>query len=165
MAPTRIGTCQGQASATVLRLGGWFAKIGNIVIKARHECGIKVKNCKVLAEFIEHDLTNTRILIRQPNAASALISYPSNQERKIILPTSAILVLPVSCRLHTANFTNSSVEYTNLADYEKALVNISEISECRNISCTAFSKVLEGQVLLKLGKEFLPDPNQYGGLP
>ena len=99
----------------------------NIVIKARHECGIKVKNCKVWAKFIVHDLTNTKILIRQPYTASALISCPYNQERKIILPTSAILDLPVSCRLHTANFTISSLEYYHLADYESAPVNISEI--------------------------------------
>lgn len=38
--------------------------------------------------------------------------------------------------------------------------------ECRNISCTStFSKFLEGQVLLKLRGELIPDPNQYGGKP
>ena len=66
-------------------------------------------------------------MIRQPNSASALISCPSNQERKITVPTSAILDLPVSCRLHTANFTISLVEYTHLADYKSALVNIGKI--------------------------------------
>ena len=44
--------------------------------------------------------------------------------------------------------------------------NPSDLSECRNISCTSiFSKVLEGQVLAKLRKELAPDPNQYGGVP
>ena len=41
-----------------------------------------------------------------------------------------------------------------------------DLSECRNISCTsAFSKVLEGQVLIKLRGELAPDPSQYGGIP
>ena len=44
--------------------------------------------------------------------------------------------------------------------------NPTSLSECRNISCTsAFSKILEGQVLLKLRGELTPDPNQYGGKP
>ena len=38
-----------------------------------------------------------------------------------------------------------------------------DLSECRNISCTsAFSKILEGQVLLKLRGELELDPTQYG---
>ena len=41
-----------------------------------------------------------------------------------------------------------------------------DLSECRNISCTsAFSKILEGQVLIKLRAEITPDPTQYGGVP
>ena len=41
-----------------------------------------------------------------------------------------------------------------------------DLSECRNISCTSiFSKVLEGQVLIKLRGELAPDPMQYGGIP
>ena len=41
-----------------------------------------------------------------------------------------------------------------------------DLSECRNISCTsAFSKILEGQVLVKLRAEIAPDPTQYGGVP
>lgn len=44
--------------------------------------------------------------------------------------------------------------------------NPSDLSECRNISCTSlFSKILEGQVLSKLREELQPDPNQYGGVP
>ena len=44
--------------------------------------------------------------------------------------------------------------------------NPADLSECRNISCTsAFSKVLEGQVLLKLRRELAPDRSQYGGVP
>ena len=40
------------------------------------------------------------------------------------------------------------------------------LRECRNISCmSVFSKILEGQVLLKLRSELLPDQNQYGGKP
>ena len=36
------------------------------------------------------------------------------------------------------------------------------LSECRNISCTsAFSKILEGQVLAKLRREIEPDPSQF----
>ena len=43
--------------------------------------------------------------------------------------------------------------------------NPSDLSECRNISCTSvFSKVLEGQVLAKLRKELFPDLNQYVGV-
>lgn len=43
--------------------------------------------------------------------------------------------------------------------------NPSDLSECRNISCTSvFSKVLEGQVLAKLHRELEPDRNQYGGV-
>lgn len=39
-------------------------------------------------------------------------------------------------------------------------------SPIRNISCALiFSKVLEGQVLLKLRAKLDPDPNQYGGVP
>ena len=42
--------------------------------------------------------------------------------------------------------------------------NPSGLHECRNISCTsAFSKILEGQVLEKLKGELVPDPSQYGG--
>ena len=41
-----------------------------------------------------------------------------------------------------------------------------DLSECQNISCTSvFSKVLEGQVLLKLRGELEPDAAQYGGTP
>ena len=41
-----------------------------------------------------------------------------------------------------------------------------DLSECRNISCTSvFSKILEGQVLIKLRGELAPDPAQYGGIP
>ena len=41
-----------------------------------------------------------------------------------------------------------------------------DLSECRNISCTsAFSKILEGQVLVKLRNELAPDMTQYGGVP
>ena len=44
--------------------------------------------------------------------------------------------------------------------------NPADLSECRNISCTSvFSKVLEGQVLLKLRGELEPDATQYGGIP
>ena len=44
--------------------------------------------------------------------------------------------------------------------------NPTDLSECRNISCTsAFSKILEGQVLEKLRGELAPDHNQYGGRP
>ena len=44
--------------------------------------------------------------------------------------------------------------------------NPANLSECCNISCTSiFSKILEGVVLLKLRKELLPDPVQYGGAP
>ena len=44
--------------------------------------------------------------------------------------------------------------------------NPTDLSECRNISCTSvFSKILEGQVLEKLRGELTPDPNQYGGKP
>ena len=43
--------------------------------------------------------------------------------------------------------------------------NPTDLSQCRNISCTsAFSKVLENQVLLKLRRELDPDPQQYGGV-
>ena len=42
--------------------------------------------------------------------------------------------------------------------------NPASLAECRNISCTSvFSKILEGQVLLKLRSELVPDHNQYGG--
>ena len=44
--------------------------------------------------------------------------------------------------------------------------NPADLSECRNISCTsAFSKILEGQVLKQLREELRPDDNQYGGAP
>ena len=44
--------------------------------------------------------------------------------------------------------------------------NPGSLSECRNISCTsAFSKVLEGVVLLKLRSELSQDRGQYGGTP
>ena len=44
--------------------------------------------------------------------------------------------------------------------------NPADLSECRNISCTsAFSKILEGQVLRQLREELEPDPAQYGGIP
>ena len=44
--------------------------------------------------------------------------------------------------------------------------NPSDLSECRNISCTSiFSKVLEGEVQAQLRRELIPDPNQYGGIP
>ena len=44
--------------------------------------------------------------------------------------------------------------------------NPTDLSECRNISCTsAFSKILEGQVLIKLKAELEPDLSQYGGVP
>ena len=44
--------------------------------------------------------------------------------------------------------------------------NPTSLAECRNISCTSvFSKILEGQVLLKLRQELIPDHNQYGGRP
>ena len=44
--------------------------------------------------------------------------------------------------------------------------NPSNLSECRNISCTsAFSKVLEGVVLKQLRAELVPDATQYGGAP
>ena len=51
--------------------------------------------------------------------------------------------------------------------------NPNDLSEYRNISCTsAFSKILEGQVLLQLRqvllqlrKVLLHYPNQYGGVP
>ena len=44
--------------------------------------------------------------------------------------------------------------------------NPSDLSECRNISCTsAFSKILEYQVLAQLRAELAPDPDQYGGVP
>ena len=44
--------------------------------------------------------------------------------------------------------------------------NPTDLSECRNISCTSiFSKILEGEVLLKLRSELVPDPHQYGGTP
>ena len=44
--------------------------------------------------------------------------------------------------------------------------NPSDLSECRNISCTSiFSKILEGAVLLKLRGELQPDRCQYGGAP
>lgn len=41
--------------------------------------------------------------------------------------------------------------------------NPSDLSECRNISCTsAFSNILEYQVLAKLRGELVPDDRQYG---
>ena len=44
--------------------------------------------------------------------------------------------------------------------------NPAGLFECRNISCTSvFSKVLEGQVLLKLRGKLDPDLTQYGGIP
>ena len=44
--------------------------------------------------------------------------------------------------------------------------NPADLSECRNISCTSiFSKILEGEVLVKLRNDLDPDPNQYGGIP
>ena len=44
--------------------------------------------------------------------------------------------------------------------------NPSNLSECRNISCTALlSKILENQLLLKLRQELQPDSSQYGGIP
>ena len=44
--------------------------------------------------------------------------------------------------------------------------NPADLSECRNISCTsAFSKILEGQVLVKLRRELEADLSQYGGVP
>ena len=40
----------------------------------------------------------------------------------------------------------------------------STLSECRNISCTAYlSKVLENVLLSKLREELAPDPEQFGG--
>ena len=44
--------------------------------------------------------------------------------------------------------------------------NPTDLSECRNISCTSiFSKILEGEVLKQLRRELEPDPDQYGGVP
>ena len=44
--------------------------------------------------------------------------------------------------------------------------NPSDLSECRNISCTSiFSKILEGVVLIQLRQELAPDSHQYGGVP
>ena len=44
--------------------------------------------------------------------------------------------------------------------------NPTDLSECRNISCTSvFSKILEGRVLDKLRKELTADLGQYGGKP
>ena len=43
--------------------------------------------------------------------------------------------------------------------------NPTDLSQCRNISCTsAFSKILENQVLIKLRRELCPDNQQYGGV-
>ena len=45
------------------------------------------------------------------------------------------------------------------------VANPTDLSECRNISCTAaLSKILEGRVLLKLRAELEPDLQQYGGI-
>ena len=44
--------------------------------------------------------------------------------------------------------------------------NPADLSECRNISCTsAFSKILEGVVLLQLREEIERDDSQFGGVP
>ena len=41
-----------------------------------------------------------------------------------------------------------------------------DLTECRNISCTSiFSKIFEGEVLLKLCAKLTPDPHKYGGAP
>ena len=43
--------------------------------------------------------------------------------------------------------------------------NPTDLSQCRNISCTsAFSKILENQVLKKLRSELCADPQQFGGI-
>ena len=44
--------------------------------------------------------------------------------------------------------------------------NPTDLSECRNISCTSiFSKILEGEVMAHLRKELDPHQDQYGGTP
>ena len=44
--------------------------------------------------------------------------------------------------------------------------NPSDLSECRNISCTSIlSKILENRVLGQLREELTPNPRQYGGAP
>ena len=44
--------------------------------------------------------------------------------------------------------------------------NPGSLAECRNISCTsAFSKILEGVIMLRLRDELTKDRSQYGGKP
>ncbi len=94
-----------------------------INIKPRSECGIKINNCNNWAEIIVHDITNTRILLSQPNNSSAFISCEKQKTREIQLPTSAILDIPVFCRLRTDNFSIGMIEFNHLADYESAFSN------------------------------------------
>ena len=76
--------------------------------------------------------------------------------------------LPVACIYEAVN---TSGKWPRLWKREHLTIihkvpNPTDLSECRNISCTSlFSKVLEGEVLAKLRSELVPDPHQYGGTP
>lgn len=98
-----------------------------ITIKPRAGCSLQIKNCKVWADTLVHDITNSKIILSQQNNSTATVSCPGKNEERITLPKKCILDIHPACQLSSDAFSIGNIEYTHLADFESAKISTVEV--------------------------------------
>ena len=112
------------------------------------------------------DVARTTALLERAKKTDSYV--PGDPLPHLVRCHPAAFAVPVAAIYNKINITGkwpTSWKTEHLTIIPKT-PNPSDLSECRNISCTSvFSKILEGEVLVQLRSELVPDMDQYGGVP
>ena len=82
-------------------------------------CSLRLKNCELWATLVVHDITNTDfIFISNKNATQISVTCGKQDPVSQILPTSAMVKVPLSCSVTSDTFSIESSAIHNIIDIQ-----------------------------------------------
>ena len=80
-------------------------------------CSIRLQNCEIWATTVVHDITNSNFLfISKQNETQITSSCGKQDPKTYILPSSAMVTIPLACSVSSDQFTIGASAYTKITD-------------------------------------------------
>ena len=120
-----------------------------IEIVPAHGCSLQLKNCRVWATNVVHDISNTEIILILSEKMAATMSCDNRTVETIDLPIRSIIRLATSCQITTKSFIVKKISYRHLSDIQ------SDVFKDEPISIISDNDVIMRK--LNIGKEIPSD--------
>jgi len=109
-------------------------------------CSLQIKNCKLWATTVVHDITNTNFIFLSNNSTNITSTCGKNKPRTYRLPKNSMMKVPLSCTVTSNQFTIDRSSYAEI-------INIDGKSDNVKIELEIDPAILATTPLKKLAKE------------